>query len=50
MFADKIVACLEHDSKRHYLRGVPIVLVASTEYNPGPIYWLDYLKCVVQLT
>ena len=41
---DHIVDCIEHENKRHYLKGVPLVLLSATDYNPPWWYWLDYGK------
>lgn len=43
-FTDKIIDCIENESKRQYLKQVPIVLINTANYNPPWWYWLDYLK------
>lgn len=44
MFTQQIIACIEHDSKRKYLKGLPLPLIASQEHCPDIFYWLDYLR------
>jgi hypothetical protein len=44
MFTEQIAACIEHDNKRKYLKGLPLTLIASTEYEPGEFYWLEFNK------
>ncbi len=41
-WGSKIAACFEDESKRVYLKGVPLVLVSAALYAPPYWYWLDW--------
>ncbi len=43
-WANQIADCIEHDNKRRYLKGIPLVLISAAEYEPPWWYWLDWQK------
>lgn len=45
-WAEKIAECIENESKRHYLKPIPLALISAIEYLPPWWYWEDFLKCV----
>lgn len=44
MFSQQIAACIEHDEKRRYLKGLPLSLIASQEHIPDAFYWMDFTR------
>ncbi len=44
MFDDKIMECMLKDEKRYLLKGLPIWIIASIDYEPGYWEWQIILK------
>ncbi len=40
-FGQQVIECIEDESKRHFLRGIPVCIVASKDYLDitDPLYW-----------
>lgn len=43
-WTQQIANCIEHDSKRRLLKGIPLWLIATVDYTPDFVYWLEFRK------
>lgn len=41
-FTDSIIQCIENESFRSLLKGIPVWVVASQEYKPPWWFWIDF--------
>lgn len=39
-----VAACIEDESKRHFLKGLPINLLSAARYEPPYWYWLEWIR------
>lgn len=44
MFDEKVITCILNEDKRYLLKGIPVCLIASIDYEPDWFEWQIILK------